>query len=125
MISKVKTIAEIKPRWEWEKKVFYHNCYLEDWQKISIGKKNEWDVKVWDEIEYEQVDDWKWGKKNQVMKKPFVKPWFQKQKPNNAWFALAYAKDIWVAYIWQKQNVEVNEILKMADLFYNWMQSHE
>jgi hypothetical protein len=129
MISKVKTIVEIKEREnkETKKTVFYHNCILEDWQKISLWKVVSWAIKEWDEIEYELVDDWKWGQKAKEVKKVFVKWWwFQKQKPNNAWFALAYAKDIAVAYIWQGEEwITTQNILDQATLFYNRMQDHD
>jgi hypothetical protein len=128
MISKVKTILEIKEREnkETKKTVFYHNCILEDWVKISLWKITSWAIKVWDEIEYEMVDDWKWWQKAKEVKKAFVKWWwFQKQKPNNAWFALAYAKDIAVAKINNWIDIDSTQTLALADLFYNWMQSHE
>ena len=127
MISKVKTIVEIKEREnkETKKTVFYHNCILEDWVKISLWKAVSWAIKVWDEIEYELVDDWKWGQKAKEVKKAFVKWWFQKQKPNNAWFALAYAKDIAVAKINNWIDIDSTKTLELADLFYNWMHSHE
>lgn len=124
MISKVKSLTIRERTWtNWL--VFYHQCYLEDWQKISLGRKTSGAVKEWDEIEYEMIDkDWK--KEAKEIKKPFVKWWFQKQKPNNAWFALAYAKDIAVAYIWQGEEwITTQNILDQATLFYNRMQDHD
>lgn len=125
MISKVKTVWTIKEWGEWNNKTFYHSCTLEDGQFISIGKKQSGAIKEWDEIEYELVDDWKWWQKAKEVKKAFVKWWFQKQKPNNAWFALAYAKDIAVAKINNWIDIDSTQTLTLADLFYNWMQSHE
>lgn len=115
MISKVKSIWNIKEFKNDYWITFYHACTLEDGQFISIGKKQSGAVKVWDEIEYEMELD-----KAKEIKKPFLKWWFQKPKQNLWSFALSYSKDIAIA-----KDMGAEETIKIADLFYNWLKTHE
>lgn len=120
--AKVKEIKEVR---EWKGKngiIYYHNMVMDNNETISLGKKKKDSFHVWQEVS--RTEEEKNGRKYQKEYKENTRSG-KKQKPNNASFALAYAKDWAVAQLNKGVDVKTENIIKVADEFFTWLKEKE
>lgn len=68
-----------------------------------------------------QIDETQYGLKFKLIKKNGYNA--AAKKPNNAAFALAYSKDWCIAQLEHGEKVTSKEIIAVAEVFYNWIES--
>lgn len=102
--------------------MYKYDYDFEDGTKLQASHKSEMPFKKGDTVEYEMTHpDKNYGK---VSKPKEQYNGFKKSQESNASFALAYAKDIGVAYIEKGSSMTTDEILKTATEFNEWLNNN-
>ena len=106
-------------------KIFYHKLELDNGDKGSIGTKEKLPEKIAKgvEITYEVQESENGNKIKIVQKKDFMK----RTPASNASFALAYAKDV-VIGSWSEKSPKAlvsDDLFKIADKMYNWLEDRK
>ena len=99
--SKVESVLNTR-EWSWPNgAVFYIQMKLENWETITLGKKDKNAFKVWDEVKYEVVED---GKKwKEVKEMPtFVKK--SSNNDNNKWAMIGMAIKTAFELVYKKED---------------------
>lgn len=79
---KITEITKVNKWDKWEHwPVYYISMKLDNWEQITLGKKKEDAFKVWDVVNYEEVEEgkkWKEVKENPFPKRSFNSEWNNK-----------------------------------------------
>lgn len=128
--AKVEEILSVRPYDGQNGKVWYYKLAMDNGDLGEIGKKKENFFKVGDSLTY-TIEEGQYGNKFKAVQtgngfSGNGRPAFQKesQSEKSPGFALAYAKDLAVAYSDKIPSDKVAETtIKIADKFLDWLNS--
>lgn len=106
--------------------LYYHTIEFENGDKGDYGSKSEQCVKFEEGKESDYTIETKQiGNYTNIIIKPLQedKPFNKKQIGSEESFSLSYAKDLACAYIASGKEFKSNQIIEVAEVFYNWLKS--
>lgn len=104
---------------------YYHEITFENGDKGHYGGKEDTCRKFTEgqESEYTIEEKINGQYKNYVIKPAQSASFMGRSKSGNESFALSYAKDVACAYIASGKEFKSNQIIEVAEAFYQWLQS--
>ena len=116
--SKVKSVQASGTWNSKDGKLYYKFEYeMEDGKVMTASHTSEKHLTIGEEVEYEITKTNEYGNYGKVYKvSTFNGGTFKQSKPNNASFALAYAKDLCVG-----GKITIGQILEVANKFNEWL----
>ena len=124
---KQSTIKEILNVSWWDSKygkMYKIGLLLENWETIYLNKKKENAFKVWDKINYEEIETWNWKKWKEIIeKKQDNNQWNQRWYFTSIAFQIAFDK----LYTWEDDYQKTVYLAKriFADMLdnYEWKEN--
>lgn len=113
---KITEITKVNKWDKWEHwPVYYISMKLDNWEQITLGKKKEDAFKVWDVVNYEEVEEgkkWKEVKENPFPKRSFNSEW------NNKGAMIGMAIKVAFEAIYDKKEQNFQETMALAQRIY-------
>lgn len=100
---------------------------LEDGTFISANHKTEKSFQIGDEVEYNikgEANGMPYGTVSKPKDANFSGGFKSKSQGSTSSFALSYAKDMAVAHISQGKEFKADDVIKVADVFNNWLKQN-
>ena len=122
--AKIKEIVWINERNKWEHwPIYYITMKMDNEELITLWKKNKEAFKVWDEVSYEVVEEWR--KRKEIKENTFQKkPFSQEAQNRGAMIWMSYKLAFEIYYDKEKENFQetvalANRIFEEAMSTYN------
>ena len=122
--AKIKEIVWINERNKWEHwPIYYITMKMDNEELITLWKKNKEAFKVWDEVSYEVVEEWR--KRKEIKENTFQKkPFSQEAQNRGAMVWMSYKLAFEIYYDKEKENFQetvalANRIFEEAMSTYN------
>ena len=110
MKAKITEIVWVNERNKWEHwPIFYITMKMDNNELITLWKKNKEAFKVWDEVNYEVVEEWRKRREiKEFQKKPF------NQEKQNIWAMVWMALKLAVENYYDKEKENFQETIAFA-----------